>query len=53
VRARGVSLITVNASYIDAESKPLGRFYRDPAGQDDANFETPARDGSTWFASVR
>jgi glycosyltransferase involved in cell wall biosynthesis len=44
-RAENVSLITVNAEYIDAVSQPLGRFHRDPAGPHDDSFETLARDG--------
>jgi glycosyltransferase involved in cell wall biosynthesis len=44
-RAEDVSLITVNVTYIDADSKPLNRLYRDPAGPHDASFETLAQDG--------
>jgi len=42
----GVSLVTANAVYIDAESKPLGRTHRDPGRRGDDSFETLARDGS-------
>lgn len=44
-RRKNVSLITVNATYIDADSKPLGRYHRDPCGPLDTSFETLARDG--------
>lgn len=44
-QTENVSLVTVNVSYIDAESKPLNRLYRDPAGPHDTSFETLARDG--------
>jgi len=44
-RREDVSLVTVNACYIDAESRPLDRLYRDPAGPHDETFETLARDG--------
>jgi len=44
--AEDVSLVTTNAIYIDEQSKPLGRTYRDPAACADDSFETLARDGS-------
>ncbi|HXW28346.1 MAG TPA: glycosyltransferase [Xanthobacteraceae bacterium] len=44
--AENVSLVTTNAIYIDEQSKPLGRTYRDPAVRADDSFETLARDGS-------
>jgi len=44
-QAKDVSLVTVNAAYIDAASKPLNRFHRDPTGLHDTSFETLARDG--------
>lgn len=40
-----VSLVTVNASYIDAQSKSLARIYCHPAAKIDESFETLARDG--------
>jgi glycosyltransferase involved in cell wall biosynthesis len=40
-----VSLVTINASYIDERSNPLHRFYRDPNVRADDSFETLARDG--------
>jgi glycosyltransferase involved in cell wall biosynthesis len=45
LRGENVSLVTVNASYIDAASRPLGRLHRDPACSHDDSFETLARDG--------
>jgi glycosyltransferase involved in cell wall biosynthesis len=45
-RKRDVSLITVNAEYIDADSRPLGRTYRHPGVPADDSFETLVRDGS-------
>src|SRR5262249_41636814 len=45
LHGENVSLVTVNAFYIDAESRPLGRLYRDPASPHDDSFETLARDG--------
>lgn len=44
-RAEDVSLITVNATIIDRDSKPLGRFHRNPAGPHDTSLATLARDG--------
>ena len=40
-----VSLIAVNAEYIDDKSQPLGRTYREPDEPADDSFETLARDG--------
>jgi glycosyltransferase involved in cell wall biosynthesis len=40
-----VSLVIVNASYIDKDSHSLNRFYRDPNVRADDSFETLARDG--------
>lgn len=45
-RAKNVSLVTANAEYIDAQSKPLGRTARDPDIPADDSFETLVRDGS-------
>jgi glycosyltransferase involved in cell wall biosynthesis len=42
----GLSLITANAFYIDDNSKPLNRTFRDPDQPADDSFETLARDGS-------
>jgi glycosyltransferase involved in cell wall biosynthesis len=42
----GVSLVTANAYYIDENSKPLNRTFRDPIQPADDSFETLARDGS-------
>jgi glycosyltransferase involved in cell wall biosynthesis len=42
----GVSLVTANAYYIDENSKPLNRTFRDPERPADDSFETLARDGS-------
>jgi glycosyltransferase involved in cell wall biosynthesis len=39
------SLVITNASYIDENSRPLNRTYRDPALPADDSFETLARDG--------
>jgi glycosyltransferase involved in cell wall biosynthesis len=44
--AEGVSLVTANANYIDENSKPLRRTFRDPDKPADDNFETLARDGA-------
>jgi hypothetical protein len=44
-RREGVSLVTVNSTYIDAASVPLNRLKRDPEAYDDT-VETLARDGS-------
>jgi glycosyltransferase involved in cell wall biosynthesis len=43
--AEGVSLVTANAYYIDGDSKPLARTFRDPNQRADDSFETLARDG--------
>jgi hypothetical protein len=40
-----VSLVITNALYIDDNSKPLNRTYRDPLVPADDSFETLARDG--------
>jgi hypothetical protein len=40
-----VSYVVANASYIDDNSKPLNRTFRDPAVRADDSFETLARDG--------
>jgi len=40
-----VSLITVNATYIDADSRPLHRFYSPPGAIIDESFDTLACDG--------
>lgn len=40
-----VSLVTVNASYIDAQSKSLNRIHCHPAADCDESFETLVRDG--------
>lgn len=42
----GVSLVTVNATYIDAASKSLDRVYLPAAAECDDSIETLARDGS-------
>lgn len=42
----GVSLVTANAYYIDENSKPLYRTFRDPSQPADDTFETLARDGA-------
>src|SRR5580704_8213495 len=44
-RQENVTLITANVEYIDDNSQPLGRTYRDPHGRADDSFETIARDG--------
>jgi glycosyltransferase involved in cell wall biosynthesis len=44
--AEGVSLVTTNAIYIDSNSNPINRTFRDPDGSADDTFETLARDGS-------
>ena len=44
--AEGVSLVTANACYIDENSKPLHRTFRDPTQAADDSFETLARDGA-------
>jgi glycosyltransferase involved in cell wall biosynthesis len=44
-REENVTLVAANADYIDADSQPLGRTYRDPQGRADDSFETIARDG--------
>src|SRR5690349_13597465 len=44
--AEDVSLVTVNAAYIDDQSQPLNRTFRDPATSADTSFETLARDGA-------
>src|SRR5580704_8867445 len=41
----GVSLVTANAYYIDENSRPLNRTFRDPAQPADDSFEALARDG--------
>jgi Glycosyl transferase family 2 len=45
-RKMHVSLVTANAWYIDENSRPLNRTFRDPARPADDSFETLARDGS-------
>lgn len=45
-RANNVSLVTANAEYIDAESRPLGRTVRDCDDPADDSFETLTRDGA-------
>jgi glycosyltransferase involved in cell wall biosynthesis len=42
----GVSLVTVNATYIDECSNPLNRIYLDPTAACDDSIETLVRDGS-------
>jgi glycosyltransferase involved in cell wall biosynthesis len=42
----GVSLVAANAYYIDENSEPLHRTYRDPDQPADDSFEALARDGS-------
>ena len=42
----GVSLVTANANYIDGNSRPLNRKFRDPDEPADDSFETLARDGA-------
>jgi glycosyltransferase involved in cell wall biosynthesis len=44
--AEGVSLVTANALYIDENSNPLHRTFRDPNQAADDSFETLARDGA-------
>jgi glycosyltransferase involved in cell wall biosynthesis len=44
--AEGVSLVTANAYYIDENSRPLNRTFRDPTQPADDSFETLARDGT-------
>src|SRR5580704_2715421 len=44
--AEDVSLVTANAYYIDENSSPLNRNFRDPTQPSDDSFETLARDGS-------
>jgi glycosyltransferase involved in cell wall biosynthesis len=44
--AEGVSLVTANAYYIDENSRPLHRTFRDPTQPADDSFETLARDGT-------
>jgi glycosyltransferase involved in cell wall biosynthesis len=41
-----VSLVTANAVYIDENSKPLNRTFRDPVQPADDSFDTLVRDGS-------
>jgi|APDOM4702015118_1054815.scaffolds.fasta_scaffold04350_3 glycosyltransferase involved in cell wall biosynthesis len=45
-RAKGVSLVTANQEYVDADSRPLGRTLHDCDTPADDSFETLARDGS-------
>jgi glycosyltransferase involved in cell wall biosynthesis len=45
-KSHGVSLVTANAYYIDEQSKPLNRTFRDPTRPGDDSFETLVRDGS-------
>jgi glycosyltransferase involved in cell wall biosynthesis len=42
----GVSLVAANAHYIDDNSRPLNRTFRDPSQPADDSFEALARDGS-------
>jgi glycosyltransferase involved in cell wall biosynthesis len=42
----GVSLVTANVAYIDENSRPLNRTFRDEAKPADDSFEALARDGS-------
>jgi glycosyltransferase involved in cell wall biosynthesis len=44
--SEGVSLVTANAYYIDEDSRPLGRTFRDAGQPADDSFETLARDGA-------
>ena len=44
--AEDVSLVTANAYYIDENSSPLNRNFRDPTQPADDSFETLARDGA-------
>lgn len=44
--AEGVSLVATNACYIDENSQPLGRMFREYADPIDTSIETLARDGS-------
>jgi glycosyltransferase involved in cell wall biosynthesis len=46
LRRGNVSLVTANAEYIDENSRPLNRTFRDPDVSSDDSFETLARDGS-------
>jgi glycosyltransferase involved in cell wall biosynthesis len=41
-----VSLVTANAYYIDENSRPLNRTFRDPSQPADESFEALARDGA-------
>jgi glycosyltransferase involved in cell wall biosynthesis len=45
-RSEGVSLVTTNAEYIDADSNLIGRTHRDLQSPADDSFETLVRDGS-------
>jgi glycosyltransferase involved in cell wall biosynthesis len=45
-REQNVSLVITNATYIDDDSKPLNRTFRDPDESADDSFETLARDGA-------
>jgi glycosyltransferase involved in cell wall biosynthesis len=45
-RTKGVSLVTANQDYIDADSRPLGRTLHDRNAPADDSFETLARDGA-------
>ena len=45
-RAKAVSLVTANAIYIDENSRPLDRTFRNLEAPADDSFETLARDGS-------
>lgn len=44
-REENVTLVNANAEYIDDDSVPLGRTFRDPTARADDSFETLARDG--------
>jgi len=45
-RQENVSFVNCNASYIDDNSQPLNRTFRDPEGRADDTFETLVRDGA-------
>jgi glycosyltransferase involved in cell wall biosynthesis len=45
-KTKGVSLVTANQEYIDADSKPLGRTLHDCNAPADDSFATLARDGA-------
>lgn len=45
-RTGGVSLVAVNANYVDAQSNSLGRTHRDPQAADNDSLVALARDGT-------